>query len=95
MTDQQIADPITPSKLAEIAKLTDNNNHNKARQVIAEHFGMSRLSEVFGHIRSIQMLEGSMAYNLIKYRSKLTNEMLSIIEAQHGTQIAEQVSNQL
>ena len=45
-------------KCAEIAELTDRNNHTEALVILAQMLGNDKYAKILGHLREIHRLEG-------------------------------------
>lgn len=84
---------MTKEKLEHIAYLTDQNAHGIARIEIAMQYPyLKKYENILQHINNIHKIEGSMPYDLINYRSKLTEKMLEEIEKHEGYDIAHSIA---
>lgn len=66
--------------LKKIEKMTDQNSHGEARLEIAKFFKIKKFIDIFTYILKLHSLEGSLDYNLMKYREQKTSEMLAVID---------------
>ena len=60
--------------------MTDQNSHGEARLEIAKFFKIKKFIDIFTYILKLHSLEGSLDYNLMKYREQKTSEMLAVID---------------
>ena len=78
-----------------IAGQTDQNNHTGAKITIASFFGLSKFKKIFQLIDQIHDIEGSMPYDLGKYRTSKGCEMMEVIKRLHGDEIYKKVYQSL
>ena len=81
--------------IKKVAKMTDRNSHNEARMEIAKFFKDSFYEKIFKEIIALHTLEGSMDYNLIKYRDQKTEEMFYQIGQKYGEDIVGKINSGL
>ena len=70
-----------PKMIRTIAKMTDVNDHNEARLMIAKVLGDQKFIDGFEKIIDQHKRIGDMPQNLIKQRDNLTNQMLKHVKA--------------
>ena len=58
---------LAPNIIADLAKMTDRNNHNEARRDLASHMKNLKFQHIYQSIIMIQNKEGHMPKNLIKF----------------------------
>lgn len=80
-------------KLKHIADLTNGNNHGGARWYVADLFPyLALFKRRFELIDKLHEIDGSLHYDLMNYRSHITNEMLDIIEKKEGVEVANKIN---
>jgi len=70
--------------VAQVAKLTDSNNHGEVKQYICEALGFESLAEQFALINRLHDIDGHLYTNLSHYRADKNNEMFELIESHFG-----------
>jgi hypothetical protein len=58
-----------------IERLTDSNNHNMARRVLAMAMGNKKLASVYGSMEEINVALGHLPPELSKLRNKLDKDL--------------------
>ena len=58
-----------------IERLTDSNNHNMARRVLAKAMGNKKLASVYGSMEEINVALGHLPPELSKLRNKLDKDL--------------------
>ncbi len=81
--------------LTKIAKLTNDNFHQKAKLEIAKYFKMKDYEKIFSAIIVIHETEGYMEEELYKYSNNKAREMLKKIELKHGKTVVNQIKKNL
>ena len=79
----------------ELKNLTWENEHTKAKLVIAEYFKLNKYIKIFKAIEQISDAEGHTPWELSDYRYRKGVELLEAIKQEHGEEIYNQVYNSL
>ena len=69
---------LAPNIIADLAKMTDRNNHNEARRDLASHMNNLKYQHIYQSIIMIQNKEGHMPRNLIKYRDDVDKKFFQL-----------------
>jgi hypothetical protein len=75
---------LAPNIIADLAKMTDRNNHNEARRDLASHMNNLKYQHIYQSIIMIQNKEGHMPRNLIKYRDDVDKQFFSLVKRKYG-----------
>jgi len=73
--------------IEELKHLTENNQHNKARILIAEYFDFKSFVKVFKAIDIICKERGEIEVDLFNFREKLVDELLTFVHAKMADEI--------
>jgi hypothetical protein len=75
--DRTAAAKFNPETVAQIAKLTDNNDHGKALAVGAKMLGLKDLEKKVILVGELHKLEGSLPSGLKQYRDTLYDTLMA------------------
>ena len=75
------------AKCAEIAELTDCNNHTEALIILAQMLGNDKYAKILGHLREIHRLEGFLTPMVAEMRGFYAGMLF--IDASHESTEAE------
>ena len=75
---------LAPNIIADLAKMTDRNNHNEARRDLASHMNYLKYQHIYQSIIMIQNKEVHMPRNLIKYRDDVDKQFFSLVKRKYG-----------
>ena len=75
------------AKCAEIAELTDCNNHTEALIILAQMLGNDKYAKILGHLREIHRLEGFLTPMVAEMRGFYAGMLF--IDASHESNEAE------
>ena len=75
---------LAPNIIADLAKMTDRNNHTEARRDLASHMKNLKFQHIYQSINMIQNKEGHMPRNLIKYRDDVDKQFFSLVKRKYG-----------
>ena len=70
------ASGLTPQVIAQIAEMTDQNDHGGAVALLAKSLGETKTVKVMEHVRAIHHVLGGMPHDLITFRNSLLAELL-------------------
>ena len=79
----------------ELKELTWENEHTKAKLVIAEYFKLNKYIKIFKAIEDICNIEGHTPWELTDYRHRKSMDMLDAIKQEHGLEVYYKVYNSL
>ena len=79
----------------ELKDLTWENEHTKAKTVIAEHFKLDKYIKIFKAIEQISDAEGCLPWELSDYRCRKGQELLDAIKQDNGEEIHNKIYNSL
>lgn len=65
-----------------VSGCTENNNHTRARKVIAKYYNLTKFVKILDKINEIHSIEGHMPLALSKYREDITSCMFELITDQ-------------
>ena len=75
---------LTPSIIADLAKMTDRNNHTAARRDLASHMKNLKFQHIYQSINMIQDKEGNLPINLRKYRDEVDKKFFALVKRKYG-----------
>ena len=75
---------MNPSILAEIAALTDRNEHTQARLVLAEHIGAADSVAVLRLIQNLQDTAGYISADAANLRAQITVDLYHKVADTYG-----------
>ena len=75
---------LTPSIIADLAKMTDRNNHTEARRDLASHMKNLKFQHIYQSINMIQDKEGNLPINLRKYRDEVDKKFFALVKRKYG-----------
>ena len=75
---------LTPSIIADLAKMTDRNNHTAARRDLASHMKNLKFQHIYQSINMIQDKEGNLPTNLRKYRDEVDKKFFALVKRKYG-----------
>ena len=79
----------------ELKDLTWENEHTKAKLVIAEYFKLDKYIKIFKAIEDICNIEGHTPWELSDYRQRKSADMFDAIKQEHGLEVYYKVYNSL
>lgn len=86
---------IDDAFIKKIAKLTDRNDHSKARIEIAKKVGNQQLLKIYNGIANLALAYGHMPMELITLRNFADDELDKYIKQKYGEFIFRQISGAL
>ena len=75
---------LAPSIIADLAKMTDRNNHTEARRDLASHMKNLKFQHIYQSIIMIQNKEGHIPTNLRKYRDEVDKKFFALVKRKYG-----------
>ena len=75
---------LAPSIIADLAKMTDRNNHTAARRDLASHMKNLKYQHIYQSINMIQDKEGNLPTNLRKYRDEVDKKFFALVKRKYG-----------
>ena len=75
---------LAPSIIADLAKMTDRNNHTEARRDLASHMKNLKFQHIYQSINMIQDKEGNLPTNLRKYRDEVDKKFFALVKRTYG-----------
>lgn len=75
---------LAPSIIADLAKMTDRNNHTEARRDLASHMKNLKFQHIYQSINMIQDKEGNLPINLRKYRDEVDKKFFALVKRKYG-----------
>ena len=81
--------------VTKVASMTDSNDHNGARVLIAKTIKHKKYIKIFDALGIIHKAEGSLTTDLSSYRNGVTNEMIANIKTHFGNDVAKAINDAL
>ena len=75
---------LAPNIIADLAKMTDRNNHTAARRDLASHMKNLKFQHIYQSINMIQDKEGNLPTNLRKYRDEVDKKFFALVKRKYG-----------
>ena len=75
---------LAPSIIADLAKMTDRNNHTEARRDLASHMKNLKFQHIYQSINMIQDKEGNLPINLRKYRDEVDKKFFALVKRKYS-----------
>ena len=75
---------LAPNIIADLAKMTDRNNHTEARRDLASHMKNLKFQHIYQSINMIQDKEGNLPINLRKYRDEVDKKFFALVKRKYG-----------
>ena len=75
---------LAPNIIADLAKMTDRNNHTAARRDLASHMKNLKYQHIYQSINMIQDKEGNLPTNLRKYRDEVDKKFFALVKRTYG-----------
>ena len=67
-----------------LAKLTDRNNHTKARQQLARYIGNKKLEKAYAAIEDLNVVLGHLPQELSKLRAQLDKDLFALTKKKYS-----------
>ena len=75
---------LAPNIIADLAKMTDRNNHTEARRDLASHMKNLKFQHIYQSINMIQDKEGNLPINLRKYRDEVDKKFFALVKRKYS-----------